>query len=80
MLSVKPSVGEEVETPCVRRKAGVQPMVELADKSVEQVPLCLVVPVSGGPAGIAVSECTRGVAQRGQHPDRADRGEVPILI
>jgi hypothetical protein len=34
--------------------AGVQAVVELAEKSIEQVPLGLVVPVPGGAAGIAV--------------------------
>jgi hypothetical protein len=44
-----------VETPCIsRRAAGVQAVVELAEKSVEQVRLGLVVPVPAGAAGIAV--------------------------
>ena len=59
--------------------AGLQAVVELAEKSVEQVPLGLLVPVSGGAAGIVVSACAWGVAQRGQRPDRADRGETPVF-
>jgi hypothetical protein len=47
--------------------AGLQAVVQLAEKSVEQVPLGLVVPVSGGAAGIVVSAGARGVAQRGRH-------------
>ena len=43
--------------------AGLQAVVKLAEKSVEQVPLGLVVPVSGGTAGIVVSAGARGVAQ-----------------
>ena len=45
----------------------------------EQVPLGLVVPVPGGPAGIVVSACARGVAQCGQRSDGAARGETPIF-
>jgi len=59
--------------------AGLQAVVELAEKSVEQVPLGLAVPVSDGAATIVVPACVRGVAQRGQRPDRADRGETPIF-
>ena len=45
--------------------AGLQAVVKLAEEFVEQVPLGLVVPVSGGAAGVVVSAGARGVAQRG---------------
>ena len=48
--------------------AGVQAVVELAEELVEQVPLGLVVPVSGGAAGIEVAAGTRRAAQGGQRP------------
>ena len=52
--------------------AGLQAVVELAEELVEQVPLGLVVPVSGGAAGVEVAAGSRGGTQRGQRPDRAD--------
>lgn len=65
-------MGEEVETPCVRRSAaGVQAVVELAKESVEQVPVGLVVPVSGGAAGIVVFAVRPG---SGPTPARAQVG------
>ena len=59
--------------------AGVQAVVELAEEFVEQVPLGLAVPVSGGAAGVEVSAGAWGTAQRGQRPDRADRGEAVVF-
>jgi hypothetical protein len=59
--------------------AGVQAVVELAEEFVEQVPLGLAVPVSGGAAGIEVAAGTRGAAQGGQRPNRADRGQAPVF-
>jgi hypothetical protein len=60
--------------------AGLQAVVKLAEEFVEQVSLGLAVPVSGGAAGIEVAAGTRGAVQRCQHPDRADRGQAPVLI
>ena len=59
--------------------AGLQAVVKLADELVEQVPLGLVVPVSGGAAGIEVAAGARGGAQRSQCPDRAHSGQAPVL-
>ncbi len=59
--------------------AGLQAVVELAEELVEQVPLGLVVPVSGGAAGVEVAAGTGRRPQRREGPDRADRGETPIL-
>jgi hypothetical protein len=59
--------------------AGVQAVVELAEEFVEQVSLGLVVPVSGGAAGVEVAASTRRGAQRSQRPDVADRGEAPVF-
>ena len=55
---------------------GLQAVVELAEEFVEQVPLGLVVPVSGGAAGVVVSSGARGGAQRCQGPDGADGGQA----
>ena len=52
----------------------MQAVVELAEKSVEQVPLGLVVPVSGGAAGIVVSASIGGRPQR--RPDGRRRRPV----
>jgi hypothetical protein len=54
--------------------AGVQAVVKLAEEFVEQVSLGLVVPVSGGAAGVEVAASPRGAAQRGQWPNVASRG------
>jgi hypothetical protein len=51
--------------------AGGHAVVELAEKSVEQVAVRLVFPVSGGAACIAVSACAHEAAQPSQRPDRA---------
>ncbi len=59
--------------------AGLQAVVKLAEELVEQVPLGLVVPVSGGAAGVEVAAGSRGGAQRGQCPDRPDGGQPPIF-
>ena len=59
--------------------AGVQAVVKLAEEFVEQVALGLAVPVSGGAAGIEVAAGAWGTAQRGQRPDRADRGEALVF-
>jgi hypothetical protein len=59
--------------------AGLQAVVELAEELVEQVPLGLVVPISGGAAGVVVAACARRCAQRSQSPDRADGGEAPVF-
>ena len=59
--------------------AGVQAVVELAEELVEQVPLSLVVPVSGRAAGVEVAAGAWGGAQRCQRPDRADGSEAPVL-
>ena len=59
--------------------AGLEAVVELAEEFVEQVSLGLVVPVSGGAAGVEVATCPGRGAQRGQRPDRPDRGQSPIL-
>jgi hypothetical protein len=50
--------------------ASLQAVVELAEESVEQVPLGLVFPVSGGAAGVVVATGARRGAQRSQSPDR----------
>ena len=44
--------------------AGLQAVVELVEELVEQVPLGLVVPVSGGAAGVEVAARAGGGAQR----------------
>ena len=59
--------------------AGLQAVVELAEELVEQVPLGLVVPVSGGAATVVVTAGTGRGPQRSQRPDRADRGQAPIF-
>ncbi|MDT5058264.1 MAG: hypothetical protein QOF66_6630 [Mycobacterium sp.] len=59
--------------------AGLQAVVELAEELVEQVSWGLVVPVSGGAAGVEVAARAGRGAQRCQGPDRPDRGEAPIL-
>jgi hypothetical protein len=59
--------------------AGLQAVVELAEKFVEQVPLGLVVPVSGGAAGVVVTAGAWGGAQRSQGPDGADGGQ-PLVF
>ena len=59
--------------------AGLQAVVELAEELVEQVPLGLVVPVSGGSAGIEVAAGARRGAQRSQCPDRADGSQTPVF-
>jgi hypothetical protein len=57
---------------------GLQAVVKMADELVEPVRLGLVVPVSGGAAGVVVAAGSwRG--QRSQCPDRADRGESPAV-
>jgi hypothetical protein len=43
------------------------------------VPLGLVVPVSGGAAGVVVAACARRSAQRSQCPDRADCGQASVF-
>jgi hypothetical protein len=59
--------------------AGLQAVVELAEELVEQVPLGLVVPISGGAAGVVVATRARRRAQRSQCPDWADGGQAPVL-
>ena len=59
--------------------AGLQAVVKLAEEFVEQVSLGLVVPVSGGAAGVVVATRARRGAQRCQSPDRADGGQAPVL-
>jgi hypothetical protein len=63
----------------VVEQAGVQAVVKLTEELVEQVSLGLVVPVSGGAAGIEVATGARRGAQRSQGPDRADGGQAPVL-
>jgi hypothetical protein len=43
------------------------------------VPLGLVVPISGGAAGVVVATRARRRAQRSQCPDWADGGQAPVL-
>ena len=59
--------------------AGLQAVVKLAEEFVEQVSLGLVVPVSGGAAGIVVAAGSGRGAQRSQRPDRADGSQAPVL-
>ena len=59
--------------------AGLQAVVKLAEELVEQVSLGLVVPVSGGAAGVVVAARARRRAQRSQRPDRADGGQ-PLIF
>ena len=59
--------------------AGMQAVVKLAEEFVEQVPLGLVVPISGGAAGIVMPAGARGNAQGGQRPDWADGGQPPVF-
>jgi len=56
-------------------QAGVKAVVKLTEEFVEQVSLGLLVPVSGGAAGVVVTACSRRGAQRSQGPDRADSGQ-----
>ncbi len=58
---------------------GLEAVVQLAEELVEQVSLGLMVPVPGRAAGVEVVACTRRSAQRGQSPDRAHRGQSPVL-
>jgi hypothetical protein len=58
--------------------AVLQAVVKLAEEFVEQVSLGLVVPVSGGAAGIEVAARARRGAQRSQRPDRADGSQPPV--
>jgi hypothetical protein len=70
-----------VETPDVLvEPTRLEAVVELADELVEQVSLGLVVPVSGGAAGIEVSAGAGRGAQRSQHqeqPPAQRRGTHP---
>jgi len=50
--------------------AGLQAVVKLAEEFVEQVPLGLAVPVSGGAAGIEVAARPRRGAPRSSLPRR----------
>ena len=59
--------------------AGLQAVVELVEELVEQVPLGLVVPVSGGAAGVEVAARAGGGAQRAQSPDRADGCQAAVF-
>ena len=59
--------------------AGLQAVVELAEELVEQVPLGLVVPISGGAAGVEVAARAGRGAQRRQGPDRADGCQAAVL-
>ena len=59
--------------------AGLQAVVKLAEEFVEQVSLGLVVPVSGGAAGVVVAAGSGRGAQRCQRPDGADSGQAPIF-
>lgn len=66
---------EEGETHGVRLGvAGLEAVVELAEKFVEQVALGLLVPVAGGAMGVEVAAGSGGSTQRSQWPDRADSG------
>ena len=60
--------------------AGLQAVVKLAEELVEQVSLGLVVPVSGGAAGVVVAARARRRAQRSQCPDRADGGRLRLFL
>src|SRR5437763_6060980 len=57
----------------------LEAVVKLAEELVEQVSLGLVVPVSGGAAGIEVAAGAGRGAQRSQRPDVADSGQTPVL-
>ena len=57
----------------------LEAVVELPEELVEQVPLGLVVPVSGGAARIEVSPCAGTGAQRTDRPGVPDRGQAPVL-
>jgi hypothetical protein len=59
--------------------AGLQAVVELAQKFVEQVSLGLAVPVSGGAAGVEMAEGAEGAAQGWQRPDRTDGSEASVF-
>ena len=59
--------------------AGLQAVVELAEELVEQVPLGLVVPISGGAAGVVVATGARRRTQRSQRPDRPDGGQASVF-
>ena len=58
---------------------GLQAVVKLAEEFVEQVPLGLAIPVSGGAAGIEVVAGAGGAAQRCQRPDRPHRGQASVF-
>ena len=60
-------------------QAGLKPMMKLTEEFVEQVSFGLVVPVSGGAAGVVVTAGAGRGAQRSQDPDRADGGQSPAL-
>jgi hypothetical protein len=63
----------------VEALVGLEAVVELAEELVGQVSLGLVVPLSGGAAGIEVVAGAGRGAQRSQCPDGADGGEAPVL-
>jgi hypothetical protein len=63
----------------VEALVGLEAVVELAEELDGQVSLGLVVPVSGGAAGIEVVAGAGRGAQRSQCPDGADGGEAPVL-
>lgn len=58
---------------------GLEAVVELTEELVEQVSLGLMVPVSGGAAGIEVAAGTGRGAQRAERPDGSDGGQAPVL-
>lgn len=60
-------------------QAGVKAVVKLAEELVEQVSLGLLMPVSGGAAGVVVSARARRGTKRSQGPDRADGGQTPVF-
>ena len=59
--------------------SGVQAVVKLAEEFVEQVSLGLVVPVSGGAAGVVVAAGSGRGAQRSQCPDWTDGSQAPVF-
>ncbi len=63
----------------VEEFAGGEAVVELAEESVEQVSLSLMVPVSAGAASIEMPSGSGGRLQGAERPDRSRCGESPVL-
>lgn len=63
----------------VEEFAGGKAVVELAEESVEQVSLGLVVPVSAGAASVEMSSGAGGRLQGAERPDRSRCCQSPVL-